>query len=56
MSIIMENIFNGTQNQLELYADCIREGDFELAEQHWYAARLLSSLYADYIPCLSEEL
>ena len=56
MSIIMDNARLGAIRQSDLADEAAKNGDVELAEQHFEASWLLLSLYLDYIPCLPEEL
>ena len=53
---IMENARRGALRQLDFANYEAREGDMELAEQHWKAAELLLSFSQDYTPCLEGEL
>ena len=52
----MENARRGALRQLDFANYEAREGDMELAEQHWKAAELLLSFSQDYTPCLEGEL
>ena len=56
MSIIMQNVYRGAINQYKLANECFAGGDFELGVQHFKAAELLCEVFANYIPCLPEEL
>ena len=53
---IMENARRGALRQLDFANYEAREGDMELAEQHWDAAMVLMDFSKDYIPCLEGEL
>ena len=53
---IMQNALDGALRQLDFANFEAREGDIELAEQHFEAAYLLADFAKDYIPFLPEEL